>query len=399
MNFVKRQVKVDPRLLQQLSTWAIKRDLIRALVELITNSDDSYKRLEEQGTPGSGLIMVRVSRKHKHSIIEVIDEAEGFNAKRMDERIGTYAADTSGFSDGKDVRGLFGRGLKDAILALGKGSIKSIKDGFYNECLLDKIEYSRNEPIKLRKRDKKKVESQLKIYNHGTNVSITIKNPKVAIPQFDNIIESLSNYYSLRDINSSNRRNITIVEINDSGVEKGTPSKIAYRSPIGRMVLDKSINIAYGSISPSAKLTIYMAKDALDQEGPCRNGGILICGKSSIHDISLFAFENNQYAKRIYGRLDCAFIDELIKDNEPVISDKRSGLEWKHEFAKSMTAAIDKELKPIIESIRKEEEETKKRIENEKTRQRFKKTIHKLNQIAKNELGKVDSVTDGDGNG
>lgn len=41
-------IPVEPRVMMQQAHGTIKQ-LIDALVELVTNSDDSYKRLEQQG--------------------------------------------------------------------------------------------------------------------------------------------------------------------------------------------------------------------------------------------------------------------------------------------------------------------------------------------------------------
>ena len=146
-----RPLNYDPSFAGKLANWAIRGDIVRALVELVTNSDDSYRRLEAKGVPGSGLIKVAINRKHQEAIIEVTDEAEGFDDEKMSDRVGTYAADTSGFTDGLSVRGIFGRGLKDAILGLGEGKVQSIIDGFYYECSLDSRNFKLEDPYKLKK--------------------------------------------------------------------------------------------------------------------------------------------------------------------------------------------------------------------------------------------------------
>jgi len=387
MQKIKRPLQYDPRLAGQLANWAIKKDVVRALVELITNSDDSYRRLSANGIPGSGIIKINLYRKRgSGSFVEVIDEAEGFDYKTMEGRVGTYASDTSGFSKGMAVRGYFGRGLKDAILGLGEGKIQSLKDSYYYECSLNQSEFILEEPEKITKKNKKGYEVKLDLKNHGTKVVLFINRPDVSIPYFDNFIELLSRYYSLRDINSSNKRTIIITEIYADGSPKRPSQNLEYRNPLGKLLIDEKITIPYGD-SATAKLCIYRSDDQLDISTPCGDGGILVCSKHSIHDLTLFGFDNNQYADRIFGRIECKYIDDLIKKGEPIISDKRDGLDWKHEFARELKAAAVKKIKPILDQIKKEEEKKKKEIENEKTRQRFLCAIKKLNEIAKDELG------------
>ena len=53
---VSRQMGYAGRHGIQQADQAIKRDVVRALVELVTNSDDSYRRMESQGTSVDGRI-------------------------------------------------------------------------------------------------------------------------------------------------------------------------------------------------------------------------------------------------------------------------------------------------------------------------------------------------------
>ena len=86
---------------RQQADQAIKRDVIRALVELITNSDDSYRRLESRGKEVDGRIMIEVLRKRQQSVFRVTDYAEGMDGNALDQALGVYAEDTSGFTEGQ----------------------------------------------------------------------------------------------------------------------------------------------------------------------------------------------------------------------------------------------------------------------------------------------------------
>lgn len=192
MPVVQRDLKIDKRVVKQLSDSAIKKDPERALVELITNSDDSYRRLESVGLPTTGNIIVEVIRKRKNSIFTVIDQAEGFDSQRMDESVGGFGGDTSGLKKGMEVRGFFGRGLKEAILGLGNGSVISVKDGYLYQCTLseDAI-YRREIPVKLDKAYKKKLADELGINENGTALSIIVTKDGVNIPQIDNLVNQV----------------------------------------------------------------------------------------------------------------------------------------------------------------------------------------------------------------
>ena len=123
-----REIPIHPRIIEE-SAKATIRNLIDGIVELITNSDDSYKRLEE-GHEVSGKIEIYVNRE-KGGIcknLRVKDWAEGMTSQELESAI-TFGGETSGFHKGRSVRGFFGRGLKETIIALGEGEIKTVKNG------------------------------------------------------------------------------------------------------------------------------------------------------------------------------------------------------------------------------------------------------------------------------
>jgi len=55
----------DPRYKRQNMERAMRGKIERGLVELITNSDDSYRDLEEKGKPVSGKIRIEIERRKK----------------------------------------------------------------------------------------------------------------------------------------------------------------------------------------------------------------------------------------------------------------------------------------------------------------------------------------------
>ena len=59
----------------------------KALVELITNSDDSYARLEGAGVPVSGKILIQYERHRRGALVTAGDEAEGMTFQDAMNRI------------------------------------------------------------------------------------------------------------------------------------------------------------------------------------------------------------------------------------------------------------------------------------------------------------------------
>ena len=66
-----RRLEYHDRVALQQADQAIRKDAVRALVELITNSNDSYDRIESNGDEITGKIIVEVHRKVNDAIIRV----------------------------------------------------------------------------------------------------------------------------------------------------------------------------------------------------------------------------------------------------------------------------------------------------------------------------------------
>ncbi len=115
------KMKASKRALKFLADQAIGHDLFKGLIELITNSDDSYGRLEAGALPANGRIEVEIDRRPRknQTIVRVIDWAEGMTDEQMERCVGNYGEDTSGQAG----RGVFGMGLKDTINAFGQGRL------------------------------------------------------------------------------------------------------------------------------------------------------------------------------------------------------------------------------------------------------------------------------------
>jgi anti-sigma regulatory factor (Ser/Thr protein kinase) len=103
----------------------MKGNVVRGLIELITNCDDAYARAKKTGKIE---IIVRRSQKNGDPVeISVRDSATGLDPKAMEENFGVLGGDKSGFVSGEDVRGVFSRGSKDTAW-FGETVFESIKD-------------------------------------------------------------------------------------------------------------------------------------------------------------------------------------------------------------------------------------------------------------------------------
>lgn len=193
---------------------AMRGKIERGLVELITNSDDSYRDLEDIGKQVSGKIRIEVERRKKGQSNTVIvrDRAGGMNRAEIYKKLGELGKRTSGFEKGKARRGLHGRGARD-VAAFGTVHYESIKEGEYNHLIIPpSLTCSFKEPSK---KATQEVRKNLGIpKGNGTVVTIEVEK-RFKIPQHGKtLLENFHRYYSLRDILSNPARKVTIVDLN-----------------------------------------------------------------------------------------------------------------------------------------------------------------------------------------
>lgn len=334
---VGRQLRVTDRAIIQLASSVVRGDPIKSLVELITNSDDSYRRVRVSNETSYGRITISFDRRK--NTVTVLDFAEGMDIYAMDECVGTYGSETSGFAQGCSVRGFYGRGLKEAILGLGSGIVQSIKQGYYNECALyENGFYARKEQRRASLFDY--IDLGIPYARNGTRITITISKIK-RLQTFGWFSYTLSNYIALRDIMQSQHRRIVLSD--------GIRSEIlSYKPPRGRLVLQKS-GIPVPGTEAAIDLTVYLSDRPLSQEGYTRDGGIVIRCRNVIHEATLFKFDCSPYATRLFGEVRCDYIDELMSRGELVVGDKRDGLDPHHSFTKALRKTVESQLESIVE--------------------------------------------------
>lgn len=372
-----KDLPINLKIVEQMAKATIK-NLVDGTVELVTNCDDSYKRLEHEGHKAVGEMEIHASRE-KGGICEYLkvkDFAEGMSKEELEKAI-VFAGETKG----KSIRGLFGRGLKETIIALGDGEIKTIKDGKisktrlwlnkkigaqYDDEMLEKIEYTSEQ--------------------NGTEVNIQITNDKIKIPEYEKFKEQISRHYALRDINSSTKRK-TKLFFEDKKRKLITKEIAGFQFPEGKKVVEEKINLPY--FGDEVKIVIYESPNPLDSPryNPFGLAGILIKTKSAILDNQLFKFENDPVALYFFGEATCDGLEERLRKGETEIIDpNRSGLEWKHDYCLSLSKAIEKFLEPLVFEKRKALQKTPEKEAKESTKKMIRKLCSELNRLAKLEL-------------
>lgn len=398
---ISRPMGYADRFSLQQADQAIGRDVTRALVELITNCNDRYIIMEGRGEKTDGVIIIEVTRRDRGSVIKVQDFATGMSHSDMDKKVGEYAGATSGFKEGESVRGLWGRGLKDSLLGLGHGAIHSIHNESFNSCSLlirnGKTMYEQEPSIPA----SGAIRKQLGIHRgNGTIVEVTVSRDDVRTPLFDKLRRSLEHHFEIRAILGNPNRQVILKHMNANGSVK-REFRLSYKQPVGHLILKETFQVP--GTTADVTLTLFRSDEELSTPGEEReyaDGGILIMSDGVVLDLTLLKFENNEFANRIFGQLECKRLRELLKEDEPVLTATRDGISWKHSFTRSLKEIVEEKLEPFIEEERRIALSERRTSTNRKLREKLESALRELNDIANLELGDSGAGTGrGDGPG
>lgn len=331
-------IVIDPRAYNFMKSTAIT-NIVDALIELITNSDDAYQKNKDTLTkPYKIDIEVDYKSPNEDIIghIRVRDQASGLTAEQMQKCftiVGQFNSDAS-------ARGFFSRGAKD-ISALGKVTFESIKDGKYSNMFINADSTTRfnniNEDVT------EEIRSSLGIINNGLSVTIDIKNTfHLNEPKF--FFETFPRTLSIRNIMASTAHNITMTTKNHTSIEDRS-ELIRYTFPKGNILLDVIYTVPkYGY---QAHFTVFKLDEPYSGNPDPRfnESGFMITSGNVIHGTETFGkyFKFNPDLKYLYGSIHCDGINSLLYNFDettsnrfnpfPLVDPNRiSGINRKHPF-------------------------------------------------------------------
>jgi len=366
---------------------AMQGNVIRALVELITNSDDSYKRLEGDNKQHKGRIEILYKKDGYRGLFAVRDHATGMSRKEVERGFEKYGELTSGMKDGKGDRGYFGHGAKDALAGMLNGRFYTFKDNQFIMCKLfiekGAVWYDYTELMHATP----KIRIDHKVGGNGTVAYFEADPSKdIKVPRFDTCHEELANNYLLRKIMLNSKRKVIIVN-----EDEGKSRQLSYKMPEGKEILSEKFNVSYNNETFPIHISIWRAEKAeLNQDGDDREGGLLLVDEEdAVLGISLFKYENEPLAARFFGQVTIYKFRKLLKKEEPVLSEARDGLVPRHLFCRALIPEIEKRIDKMIkeEKLRRQKEDETK-IDREEAR-RYKNAFNILNEIAEIEAQPV----------
>ncbi|MCQ4346642.1 ATP-binding protein [Pseudomonas stutzeri] len=364
--------------------------LEKALIELITNSDDSYARLEAAGTPASGQIRIHYERHQAGAVLKVTDQAEGMSFAQACYIL-AYGGAHSSLARGEGVgRGYFGRGLKQAIYGLGYGWLETIRDGRLSRLELFRDAHGGylyedgggDRPVRDADR------SRLGIVGNGTRVTVVVENPQVNISHYRSVLQSLADSVYLRDL--LERRTVELVhvqrgrEIEHSGpiryVEPPATLLIGPEQP-GRFVHEQSVY--------PFTLTLKRADDdsELTPRGDQRTNGLVVISGMAVLDCQLFDYENQVGTEYLFGSVRCPALIEKLGQGVAIVGDEREGLNRKEPLVAAFAQAISRMIADCVQAEREKLKHLEHATTSSRTGQMIEHLLERMSRAALQDLG------------
>ncbi len=351
---------------QQDAEEAMKGDVIRALIELITNADDAY----DTDVKGSIEIIFTKETDPYTGSFSVRDKAGGLSGLRMEEAFTKLGDQNKKAIADMGARGLFGRGAKD-IAALGRARFSSIRDGKYSSLEINhrgeyEMDFFDDSPT-----TESYVETGLEIGESGLTAELFVHS-RHRIPTSLDVIEKLETNVQLRDL--INRNDVTYFD-----ERTNSKKQLIGLEPSGLPLLDIEIEIPDYKLP--ARLTFFrLPSKEIGAIDVYSKHGIVICGRGAAYENSLMHLSTRPEAGWFCGRLDAPEIHDLARsyDEEEgitpqnpmrVISRTRQGLVREHPYWRALCAAVEPHLKPLLDAVA--QEEGAQRVEGERLRNRF----------------------------
>lgn len=344
------QYEYTPRGLRQQAKLTVGDNPIFALVELITNANEAYRKLEEAGIKHKGEILIEVTPKRKGSVFAVTDYATGMDEKDFEAKVKKIGGDTSGLTKESGGRSYWGRGLKEVMIAFGFGEITSIKNGELCRAFSRGTEFefwgSRRAMD-----DDYKIAGAVPSKENYTRVLIKAIDPELQrTPQIETLAEMLSHYFELRDLLNNPHRKVILRYLRNGHLLKEIvvtreyiPAKLIFNEPLKLAEFPEA----------DVLLEVLHADEELPNthEKYLSERGYLVASRNAIWAISSFGFENHPAASHLFGRVTSKYIDYLLREKDiPLFDPSRTGnMNMKQDFCRALNKAVVETLRPIYE--------------------------------------------------
>jgi hypothetical protein len=165
---------------------------------------------------------------------------------------------------------------------------------------------------------------------------------------------------------------------------------LSYKPPKGEQALDERFEIE--GFPAAARLQLLRSKIQLStrgEEGDYADAGLLVISRGTIIALTMLKFENDPYASYFYGSLECDYLHDLLKNDEPVLTATRDGINWTLPFARALKQAVESRIEPLVQIEREHAMQDEQMRLDKQLRRKLDKTIRELNVIASSELSEA----------
>jgi len=345
-----RPVPINEPNLHRQQAAAIS-DVMDAIVELVTNSDDSYRRM---GKTEGGRIVIHISREKGGVLRElaVVDWAQGMTREKLMAALKKFE-DSSERSQFPGIRGAFGRGLKDTVFAIGQGKIVT-RSRASQEPLEARLAWRGGEPRfddDFAPRPTKGPENA-KWYGTIVMAKPDAAHPsEITVPERRTLVHRIPRHYALRDIVRRHQVFLSWKRVTPGAGKMEQSEKANRLRPIhlpGVSVFEQVLHLpTFGEVV----LTVYECENPLEGTAgdPWCLYGFTVTSEGVPLDHRVF-LDSRSAAPYFWGTIEIPEIGRRLSYGDgasrySLLSDDRSGLPWRRKPCREeLTPAISKEL-------------------------------------------------------
>jgi hypothetical protein len=341
-------------------------DLTQIIPELVTNADAAIAASgRERGRiqlrigpadPGflkawrAGLrgLSVPALRSWRYELV-CADDGEGVDANLVDQRLGALGV----VPEHEGQRGLFGRGLRDVWLAQGGGRIQGVRGEQAVESWF--LPADGDEPYVythvLDGPATRAIRRELGIAHEGTRVTVPLADRR--LPPSARLRRLVSDLVQLRPILEDESREL-LLDLPGEPLQlvRYTPPEPDGERP---QLFDDEVELGRGV---TARVTVRRASQPipLSPARAARRGGLVVLSGRAAHETTLAGLEARPGARHLYGEVRCEAIERLQREAldtarpQVVVRVDRSGLNDSHPLVKRLYAAIERIVRPIVET-------------------------------------------------
>lgn len=354
-------VKVSGRKKRRDAEKILSRDINKYIAEIFSNSDDSYKRLEQSGAltdKDISIIHIVVDKRQGRHEVTIIDKAEGMDESDMKKNFSVYGADTSGGSSGKKVRGLFGQEASDVLFNSALHDkvavVQSIKNGRY--CICKFLWRNDEQIIKIStpKIRLKEIRTKYGIEGNGTVVRFGIPD-SVSIPK--DLPRRIKNFYMFRFMLANKNRSVILEVVNKSSKKTHVLSYVFPFFNEGAILTNEAFEFDFED--KKIKGELFLGKMSIEEQEDYGELKILVHDdEDNVYDNTFFKFgDNHPGTDKLVGYVKLFGTSEIIRERlnreipEEILLDNRDGLNRSHDFYVRLNNIIEPKIQEALDKI------------------------------------------------